>query len=168
MKRYQKGQALIEALVALGIIMVVLSAISTVVVNSLFNSQFIKEQNLASKYSQEGIEIVRGIQISNLTHFKNDLTDLSPGLYYCINASGSDLTTTSCDTTTANTPSTSPIYNRTVDLQRGSPDASPCNTTLETKVTVTTRWTSSKCGGTPFCHKTEVQSCIVHNTGITP
>lgn len=55
----QKGQNLIEIVVMLGVLMVVLSSVVIVTVNGLKNSQFAKNQLLATKLAQEGIDNIK-------------------------------------------------------------------------------------------------------------
>lgn len=69
-----KGQTLLEILVALGTGVVVLLALSTVVLSSLSAAQFSKNQNLATLYAQQGMEIVRSIKQTNWDSFYTNYT----------------------------------------------------------------------------------------------
>lgn len=60
----QRGQTLLETLLALGVCVIILSAITVIVISSLNSTQFTKRQNLASQYAQEGMEVVRKIRDS--------------------------------------------------------------------------------------------------------
>lgn len=55
----QKGANLIEIVVMMGVLMTVLSAVVVVTINGLKNSQFAKNQLLATKLAQEGIDKVK-------------------------------------------------------------------------------------------------------------
>ncbi|MBI3069818.1 MAG: hypothetical protein HYY87_00750, partial [Candidatus Levybacteria bacterium] len=57
--KVQKGQTLIEVLLALGTAVVVLSATVVAVLSALNNAQFSKNQSLATQYAQEGMEVMR-------------------------------------------------------------------------------------------------------------
>lgn len=59
-----KGQTLLEVLGALGAATIVLIAIVAVTGTSLSNAQFSKNQNQATFYAQQGIEIVRNLRDS--------------------------------------------------------------------------------------------------------
>lgn len=59
MKKDQKGQSLLEITVLLGVLLVIVTAIVTLTINGLRNSQFAKNQSQATKLAQEGLEIVR-------------------------------------------------------------------------------------------------------------
>lgn len=168
----QKGQTLIEALVALTIIVTVIAAISIVIVASLYNSQYVRDQNIANKYSQQGMEFVRGLQQRNITEFA-----AFSGSGYCINSSGdgiSDSTDPFCDINNANVGNMNRVINFEKDESTCNPTPIPpgffgANTPKLSKVTVITSWTTSKCsGGTTFCHTVTVESCLPYSTGVTP
>jgi len=58
-KRLEQGQSLLETMVALAVSTLALTALVSAVVVSVRNAQFAKNQSLATKYAQEGIEKVR-------------------------------------------------------------------------------------------------------------
>lgn len=64
--QYKKGFTLIEALVAIFILSASITALMTVVSQSIFNSSYIKNKAVAISLAQEGIELVRNIQDSAL------------------------------------------------------------------------------------------------------
>lgn len=151
----QKGQTIIEAVIALTTIMLILTAISIVVVSSIYNSQFVRNQNLANKYSQQGMEFIRNMQANDIQQFAS--YDL---ITTCIDELTSTLTTQNC--TAVNAGGT---HVRTIQLNQ---DVSPCNTG-ETRVTVTTKWSSSKCPNTnTFCHSSILSSCLPYVGSATP
>jgi hypothetical protein len=55
----QKGQSLVEALIALGVATIVVSAMAVAAITAVNNADFSKYQNLATQYAQQGVEIVR-------------------------------------------------------------------------------------------------------------
>lgn len=57
--RVHKGQSLIEVLIALGIGVLVIVALVQSLVTSVKNASFAKNQNLATRYSQEAVESIR-------------------------------------------------------------------------------------------------------------
>lgn len=61
----QNGQTLIELVVGLGLIAVVITALAITTTYSLRNTQFSKNQTLATKLAQENMEKVRTIKIAN-------------------------------------------------------------------------------------------------------
>jgi Tfp pilus assembly protein PilV len=58
----QKGQSLIEVVIALSIAIIVAVAFTNVTITSVRNAQFAKNQNLATKYAQQTIEYLRAIR----------------------------------------------------------------------------------------------------------
>ncbi len=49
------GQSMIETLIALGIAVLIIVALVQSIVTSVKNTQFAKNQTLATRYSQEGV-----------------------------------------------------------------------------------------------------------------
>lgn len=156
MKKNQSGQTIIEAIIALVIILVIITAIAVVIVNGLYNSSFIKNQNEANKYAQQGIETVRNVQQNNLEIFKGYVDSGEP---HCIDEQSGTLYSLNCVDDVANTGG---VYNRTVEFATGGAECNNSNpSTSSLKVTVRVKWTSSKCPQSDtFCHKSELVSCM--------
>lgn len=154
----ERGQTLIEAIVALVTILLIVTAIAIVIVNSLYNSQFIKNQNEANKYAQEGIELVRNIQKNDLSAFAS----FDQNATYCIDRDNNALTSTECSTTSVNTGSS---HVRTIVF---SPGAGECDAS-EVRVVVRVAWSSTKCPTeNTFCHSSELISCMPYNSASNP
>lgn len=62
-----KGQSLIELVVALGLLAVIITILAVATITGLQNSQFSKNQALATKLAQEGQEKIRTIRARNYT-----------------------------------------------------------------------------------------------------
>lgn len=91
--RFQEGQAVIEAVIALSALLILLAAIAVVITTSLSNTTFSNSQDLANKHAQEGIEIIRNYAKSNNVFQGGDLDgatifSLTSGDYYCMDESG--------------------------------------------------------------------------------
>lgn len=149
----QKGQSLIEAMVALMTILLVITAIAIVTVSGLYNSQFVKNQNETNKLAQQGMEFVKNIQANDLKTF----AAFGQNITYCIDEANSTLTVVNCSLSAINT---GKYYNRTVIF---SPGLSECGGSSEEMVTVVVSWSSSKCKS-PFCHKSELKTCMTYGT----
>lgn len=153
-----KGQTLIEALVALAVAVSIVSAITIVAINSLNNVEFSKNQNSATQYAAEGMEIVRKIRNKNWADFY-----AKTNVRYCLPKNASDVIpgTTGIPACPVNIDA---IFKRQVLINHDAPDCS--NTS---KVTVTVFWSDSKCtaGSNLYCHKTELISCF-SNYSIIP
>jgi type II secretory pathway pseudopilin PulG len=80
-KRTQKGQTLIEAIVAIGVAVLVMSGLVVAVISAVKNAQFAKNQSLATKYALEGMELVRQDRDTNWAIFYGRISPNS----YCLN-----------------------------------------------------------------------------------
>lgn len=164
-----KGQTLIEVLLALGTAVVVLSATVVAVLAALNNAQFSKNQNIATQYAQQGMEVMRNMRNSNWSEF-NTLCAAGAICSYCLGEGDTFLDSddgrsgsvpNGCSRT--GLPSPNPnirdIYVRQVDI--GEDVSIKCGTGT-TKVTVSVSWASNKCTETSnlYCHKVELVSCL--------
>lgn len=177
-----KGQTLIEVVAALGIAIAVISAITIIVISSLSNTQFSKNQHAATQYAQEGIEQIRLIRDTDRALF-----DTYSGSY-CLDKGSSvplekDLAIpVGCASMGSTVNQNVDIFAREIIIEK---DASACAyenppaptppiyTGSGTKVTVTVSWRDSKCTGSDFCHVVQNVSCfsdfgIVPTPGVNP
>ncbi|SRR5260221_644933 len=152
----KNGQTLIEVLVGLASAVVILSAITLATVTALNNTEFSQNQNLATSYVQQGMEIVRNMRDTNFSTF-NALSD-----HYCLASSctaltagvgpcGSSLTQAACGQNVSN-------FVREVEIEKASSTCQGVNT----KVTVTVSWFDTKCRSStaPFCHSVSSSTCF--------
>lgn len=169
-----RGSTLIEAVVALSAIVIVLAATSSLVITSLNNSTFSRDQGQANKLAQQGVEYIRD-QVSNKAGF-DEYTALA-GTVRCMKdilPGGGFITESVCDATGI----IDGTYKREILLTSNSPDCNPptqysSKNTL--KVVVNVYWQSGKCppvpgpSENPFCHNQQVTSCFVDpgNSGIS-
>lgn len=157
MKKNAGGQTLIEILLAFSIAILVLSAIVVGTNTSLGNAQYTKNQNLASSYAQEGMEIVRKIRDSSWDKF------LSYSGTYCLNEE--KILVSDC--------ADIGIFKREVIVGHRSenclaptPSVAPAVTPIinptGSKVAVIVSWFDSKCpsGQNVRCHKVDLVSCF--------
>ncbi len=56
------GQSILEVAVSLGLIMVIVTILTVTTINGLKNSQFAKNQILASSYAEQAIELVKSVR----------------------------------------------------------------------------------------------------------
>lgn len=144
-----KGQTLLEMAIALSAILITLAAISIAIVTSVNNSQFIKSQSQASKYAQQGMEVIRYLRNNNLATFNS---------YSGVNCMDIDnvISVTTGDCGIVNIGGS---FIRQVDFSKLSTDCSS-----GTLVTVAVKWSSTKCDASTiqsrFCHKSELVSCF--------
>jgi type II secretory pathway pseudopilin PulG len=161
------GQTLVELLIALSIAIVVITSMTIAVVSSLNNAAFSKNQTLATQYAQEGMEIVKQMQVSNYQTFS------SLSGRYCLSQTCSALTTStgSCglnsngNVANCSTNVNSNLFIRQIDMfLPGSAQAKCLNTT---QATVSVLWTDGKCPANTYCHSEQIVSCF-SNANIAP
>lgn len=146
----QKGQSLIEAVVALGAAVLIISAIAVVVITAVNNADFSKYQNLATQYSQQGMEILKQQSQSDWQGFSVNY----PSGTYCLNQSSTTLTNlfgTICPKNINN------FFVRQVVINQGSVG---CNS--NTKVSVSVYWADGKCPVNTYCHDVTLDSCLAN------
>lgn len=145
----QKGQTLIEALVALTTAIFVVSAITIVVINALNNSQYSKNQSMASQYAQQGIEFIRQKRDNDWNTFNGYSGS------YCLD---SNLTFA---TMAISCPQNVGSFVRQIDIVKNSDGCLITGASKATKVTVIVSWNDSKCPeGNLFCHESKLISCL--------
>lgn len=157
-KSLQRGQSLIEVLIALAAAAAVVAAIAVTVVISLSNVTYTKNQNLATQYSREGMEIVRQLAKNNWTNFKSYNSD------YCLENASLTLVPMGaggCGQNVGGPPGSNlRIFVRQITIEQDSPSC-PNNPSNNVKITSTVSWSDSKCqAGNIFCHNVSLESCL--------
>lgn len=148
----KNGQTLLEVVIALSAILITLAAISVVITTSVANSTFIKNQGLASKYAQQGMEYIRYLRNNDYLTYKSYVPGINqPFVTYCLNGSNVFGSESSCNGVI----NLGGVFIRTVTFEVGT---GQCNNT--TQVAVNVKWKSNKCGSGTFCHKAELVSCF--------
>lgn len=167
----QKGQTLLEILLAFGVAVLTLSAITIAVISSLNNAQFTKNQNLANHYAQEGMEVIRKIRDSSLANLAS-YKKATEYAYYCLPADTIELSPAlvSDSATNCGGPNVGGIFVRKVILEHNFLDCSALNPTpgptpplisKGSRIRITVAWSDGKCpSGNIFCHKVELISCF--------
>ncbi len=165
--RKNGGQTIIEAVVALSCILLALAAISVAIVTSINNSEFSKNQTLAAKYAQQGMESMTYLRSTDPVAFES-----RSGVYcmypdsttMCGDGTFNQLCAGTC--TNVNIAST---FKREAEFVQNSTDCGVLPTTAPTssliygtKVTVSVYWASGKCNvlTNSFCHKSQLVSCF--------
>lgn len=163
------GQTLIEVLVALSAAIVIIAAIVAATLNSLKNSDFVRDQNTAAAYSQQGMEIIRNMRDESIASLS--ATYLPDGTY-CLASSCTalDKAKPSCWTKSVSCGQNVGIFIREVKVEHSSADcnASPTPTgqtnylSSNVKFTVSTFWYDTACtdASNPFCHSITTSSCF--------
>ena len=139
-----RGQTLIETLAALAIISVVIAAIATAIITSLSNAKYDQNQTFATKYAQQGTEIIQQIRDDNYTSFKNYNGT------YCL-AKGQTALGSPANCTTPNVDT----FIRSVTIQQ----APGCGANIA-QVTVSVAFIDGKCATGAYCHKQTEITCL--------
>jgi prepilin-type N-terminal cleavage/methylation domain-containing protein len=139
-----RGQTLIETLAALAIISIVISAIATSVTSSLSNATFNQSQTLATKYAQQGTELITQIRDEGYTTFKGD-----SGIY-CLGQNATSLGNAQANCSVPNFGQ----FIRSVLIQQNG-----CAANVS-KVTITVAFTDGKCQAGLYCHNETDTSCL--------
>jgi len=144
----KRGQSLIEVLIALAASVAVVSAIVVTVITSLSNAEFTKNQNLATQYSREGIEIVRQTAKNSWSTFIN-----YKSVNYCLDKSNILISRSglNCGKNISN------FFDRQIIINQNSP--TDCANSI--KISSLVLWSDSKCQtGNVLCHQIEIDSCL--------
>ncbi len=161
MKKKQLGQTLLEALIALATAVVILSAMAVIVLSSLNNAQFSKNQNQATQYAQQGVEFLKNLSQSNWTTFANyNQTN------YCMPSDNSlpQRVSGSCGPN----PNVG-IFLREVTIRQSSDVLNTCNPVVNSAlVSVSVGWSDNKCtnSGDLYCHKVKLISCVYNSPAL--
>lgn len=160
----QNGQTLIEVLLALGTAVVVLSATVVAVLAALNNAQFSKNQNIATQYAQQGMEVMRNMRNSNWTLFSGYGGASGVTVSYCLDQNSTELsgrnrTIQGCAGGSSTNGQNVGIFARRVDIEK---DSSLCGGSNQTKVTILVSWASNKCTDSSnlYCHSVKLVSCL--------
>lgn len=137
----QKGQTLIEALSALAVIAIILSAITVAVTTSLDNATYNQNQTLAAKYAEEGSEIVHQIRDDDYAGFQTRNGS------YCLGKGQKQLQAT-CNTANVDN------FLRQIQIQKDG-----CAANIA-RVTVSVSFKDGKCTSNTFCHTVANVSCL--------
>lgn len=147
---FQKGQTIIEVLVALTAAIIVISAVTTLITSSLRNAQFSKTQNLATHYTQEAIEVVNQLSQSDFAGFTQKSGT------YCLDK-GSLTFRTPCSDTVPNVDD----FVRTISVSQSS------NCGVGTaSISAVVRWRDQSCPSSDFCHDVNLVTCIINKKAV--
>lgn len=158
----QKGQTLLEVMLALSIAILIVSAIVVSIINALNNEQFGVSQNQATQLAQEGVDLFRNLSQSDWVAFKNyGYPDTTTARVWCLPQANPTPTPlgSGCVPNAGN----NNRFVREIKVEMNSCiTPTPGITDISGRVTSTVKWADTKCTDSqnPFCHKTEVVSCM--------
>ena len=155
-----KGQSLVETIVALSIAVIVITAITTVVIKALNNADYAKTQNQATQYAQEGIEQLKNFAVTN----NATLAGVATG-EYCwdeiFNFTAGHIKTVGSGNPTGCT-TVGEIFKRTAVKSAGTVS---CKDATNTNIGVKVYWSDGRCKDATnlYCHSIAVYTCSTNN-----
>jgi Tfp pilus assembly protein PilV len=157
---YTQGQTLIETLVAMSVALVLLTLATVATTTALNNVQRGKNQNQASKFAEQGLEVMRQMRDADWTTFNN----LSGT--YCMADTCSTITNGAgvCGSTNGSCVKNIGEFSRSVLVESNIGCVLPGNNNpkiIASRVTVTVAWADNTCiDSNSLCRKTSVVSCL--------
>lgn len=159
----QKGQTLLEVMVALSIASLIVSAIVVSIINALNNEQFGVNQNQATQLAQEGVDLFRNLSQSDWSSFVGYGNSDGTPRSWClpqVNPTPAVKPAGGCSRNAGN----NNIFIREVKIELNSCiTPTPGITNISGRITSTVKWADGKCigtGDTQYCHQTQVVSCM--------
>lgn len=149
----QKGQALVEAIVALSAAALTVSVVTILVVNALSDTSFAKAQTASAAYAKQGLEWARTKRDQNYSTFTTTYTGT-----WCLDKNNF-ATSGSCQQTSY----IDGVFKRELSFTPSSPS---CDS--GTQVTSTVSWTDGQCSGGALCHSIVLYSCLSNNNAFSP
>ncbi len=148
---FQQGQTLAEVLIAIALLGIILTSMTIVVTTALSNANFSKNQELATQYAQEGMELVKQLQLTNY----QKLNGFSGR--YCVDQNGvwnlnSSGYSSNCAVNINN------FFIRQIDVFPIGSAKSSCIDTIQAAASVL--WSDGKCINGAYCHSEQIVSCF--------
>lgn len=148
----QKGQSLLEVMVALAAASMIIAAVVGAVVSALNNEQYGTSQNQATQYAQEGLDIIRNSSQADWNAF------VSQNGEYCLNEDSTvpaAKTTESCPESAGHS-----IREIRIDYHLCGITPYPADP-FNVQVTSVVMWSDGKCpGNNLYCHQVKLVSCF--------
>ena len=155
-KKTERGQVLLEALIALGVATIVIAAITMAVVSSLSSAESAKSLNLATHYAQEGLELSRKQSQEDWATFSSMMPDITHQNIYCLGDEKKLRSTGASKTCEKNVGG---VFNRVIIVSQNNYS---CPNAIQIESIV--GWSDGKCTSStdPFCHKITLTSCLAN------
>ena len=156
----QKGQLLIEAILALAIVVIIVTGIVIALVYSINNSTLSKDQNIATGYAQEGLDIIRNMKDSDYNTFSglNGTYCLPEGITAIDPSADPSEEVTDC-ALIANRFKRQIYINPNGEDTRPDPTTQVCNAGRFFVASIIL-WSEKRCENQDTCGKVELNSCF--------
>ena len=155
----QGGQLLLEAVVAMAIVGIIITGIVVALNYSVNNSIISKDQNIATNYAQEGLDIVRNMKDSDFASFA------ALNGAYCL-ASGTVPVSGTCNPiggVGGKFTRQIYVYQDGIDGRTGTRRCTDDPIAAAVFVASVVTWSDNRCTNqaSPNCHTAELNSCFV-------
>lgn len=127
----QKGQSILEIIITLSVLSLVLGGLVIVVVNGLKNSQFSKNQSIATKLAEEGLDTVRSMKSKEQCSVMFGAT-----AYYWINKPSAQLIWSQAQFSAPLAPTTYNLDPTSCNLNISTPELIPNNSNFKRQITL--------------------------------
>lgn len=150
----KRGIILMEAIIALAVIVIVMTALVTALVSALNSSTFSNEQTVATAYAQEGLDYARALKNSDFSSFEGLIST-----EHCFGANTTQIPG-SCSLIDGK-------YERKIYVNSNGDDGrngitNACEQDGSIFVASIVYWNDSKCSGSTKCHEVVLSSCFVN------
>lgn len=160
--RKQAGFTLIEVLLALSALIAVITVVTISVLTSLAGSVRSNNQNLATSYAQQGMEMLRHMRDTNYSTFQTLTQD------YCLanTCTAVDSTKSQCWVQASCGQNVAGFFVRDVAVSQKAANIDCDN--QETEVVVTVAWSDGTCknASNQYCQHVKLVSCFGQNQGL--
>lgn len=161
-----KGQTLIEALIALTAIILIMTGTTVAVITSLNNASQIKTETRVDKVAQQGMEYIRNQIVTNANAGAQSNFDLYTAMNGTVCLSPTFALSTVINGTCSAAVFIDGKYRRMVTFTPAQCEGSGFTNGLKVRVDVS--WNDSKCQqSTVLCHTQEVTSCFINPAKVT-
>lgn len=155
--RSERGAILIEAILGLTIATIIITALVTVLVSSLSNATFSRNQTIATGYAQEYMELTRSLKDDNFDTLQALADSGSPSDQFCFRPSGlSEGCVDSIDGEDRDIIDFDRYLRIYVETTPVASRKCPNSIYVESVVA----WEDSKCSGGAKCHDVTLKSCF--------
>lgn len=147
----QEGQLLLEAIVAMTLVGIIITGLVTALTYSVNNATFSKDQNSATSYAQQGLDVARNIKDSDFTSFAT-----LGGLY--------NLPSGATTISSSNLPTLiDGKFLRQIYISQTGNDSNNvprCTSGTSVFVASIVTWSDNRCTSGAKCHTAELNSCF--------
>lgn len=165
--RSSQGQTLVEVLIAISLSIIIITSMTIAVTTALSNADFSKNQNLATQFAQEGMEIIRQQQGTNYQTLNtlNGRYCLAQTCAAVVSGAGSCGVNPGGISSNCSANLNSNFFIRQVDILPAGSAGAKCVNTVQ--ATVSVLWADGKCPVGTYCHTEQIVSCFSNASAVS-